>query len=30
MEYLLKEEYLYHTDNGYIVYDRFLSIWLRQ
>ena len=26
---LLEEEYLYPTDEGYIVYDRFMAIWLR-
>ena len=26
---LLEEEYLYPTENGYIVYDRFMSVWLR-
>lgn len=30
LEYLNKEEYLYHTDKGYIVYDRFFGIWLRE
>ena len=26
---LLEEEYLYPTESGYIVYDRFMAIWLR-
>lgn len=26
---LVEEEYLYPTERGYIVYDRFLAIWLR-
>ena len=26
---LIEEEYLYSTDEGYIVYDRFMAIWLR-
>lgn len=26
---LIDEEYLYSTDDGYIVYDRFMAIWLR-
>lgn len=26
---LLEEEYLYPTEEGYIVYDRFMAIWLR-
>lgn len=30
LEHLLKEEYLYRTDEGYIVYDRFFGFWLRQ
>lgn len=30
LEYLMKEEYLYRTDRGYIVYDRFLGLWLKQ
>lgn len=28
-DWLLNNEYLYKTDNGYIVYDRFFAIWLR-
>lgn len=28
LDYLTKEEYVYQTDNGYIVYDRFLGMWL--
>lgn len=30
LDYLIKEEYLYRTEKGYIVYDRFFSIWLKQ
>lgn len=30
LEYLMKEEYLYRTDAGYIVYDRFFGLWLKQ
>ena len=26
---LVEDEYLYPTDGGYIVYDRFMAIWLR-
>ena len=26
---LVEEEYLYPTEEGYIVYDRFMAIWLR-
>lgn len=26
---LIEEEYLYPTEEGYIVYDRFMAIWLR-
>ena len=26
---LIEEEYLYSTEEGYIVYDRFMAIWLR-
>ena len=26
---LVEDEYLYPTDEGYIVYDRFMAIWLR-
>lgn len=29
LQYLTDEEYLYHTDKGYIVYDRFFGIWLK-
>ena len=28
LDYLVKEEYVYQTENGYIVYDRFLGMWL--
>lgn len=27
---LVDNEYLYPTEKGYIVYDRFLAFWLRQ
>ena len=26
---LVEEEYIYPTEKGYIVYDRFMAIWLR-
>lgn len=29
LQFLIDEEYLYHTDKGYIVYDRFFGIWLK-
>lgn len=29
LQLLIDEEYLYHTDNGYIVYDRFFGSWLK-
>lgn len=29
LQYLMDEEYLYHTDEGYIVYDRFFALWLK-
>lgn len=29
LTYLLDNEYLYQTDMGYIVYDRFFSLWLK-
>jgi AAA+ ATPase superfamily predicted ATPase len=29
LQFLMDEEYLYHTDNGYIVYDRFFGMWLK-
>ncbi len=28
LQYLLDEEFLYSTESGYIVYDRFMAIWL--
>jgi len=28
-QFLNEEEYIYQTAQGYIVYDRFLAIWLR-
>ena len=30
LQYLLNEEYVYHSDNGYIVYDRFFALWLKK
>lgn len=30
LEYLVREEYLYHDERGYIVYDRFFGLWLMQ
>lgn len=30
LDYLVKEEYVYQSDNGYIVYDRFFGKWLRE
>lgn len=27
-QFLMEEEFIYETDNGYIVYDRFMSLWL--
>ena len=29
IQYLSENEYIYHTEKGYIVYDRFLAFWLR-
>jgi len=29
LAYLLSNEYVYHTEVGYIVYDRFMGIWLK-
>lgn len=28
LAYLLDKEYVYRSDNGYIVYDRFMGLWL--
>ena len=28
LEYLIKNEIVYHTSEGYIVYNRFFAIWL--
>lgn len=28
LDYLIREEYVYQEENGYIVYDRFLGMWL--
>lgn len=30
LDYLLDNEYLYRTDNGYIVYDHFFGWWLKE
>lgn len=30
LQYLTEQEYIYQADNGYIVYDRFFGMWLRQ
>lgn len=30
LQYLTEQEYVYQTDNGYIVYDRFFGMWLSQ
>ena len=30
LSYLLDKEYVYHSDKGYMVYDRFMSIWLKR
>lgn len=30
LAFLLDNEYVYRSDQGYIVYDRFLGLWLRQ
>ena len=30
LQYLMNEEYIYHSDNGYIVYDRFFALWLKK
>lgn len=29
LKYLADEEYVYLSDKGYIVYDRFFGVWLR-
>lgn len=29
-EFLIDKEYLYRTENGYVVYDRFMSLWIRR
>jgi AAA+ ATPase superfamily predicted ATPase len=29
LQYLVNEEYLYHSDEGYIIYDRFFGLWLK-
>ncbi len=30
VEFLIDNEYIYHSDKGYIVYDRFMAIWLER
>ena len=30
IDYLTDKEYIYPSDNGYIVYDRFMAIWLER
>lgn len=30
LQHLTEQEYVYHSENGYIVYDRFFGFWLRQ
>ncbi len=30
LDSLIRSEYVYRTDEGYIVYDRFFAIWLRE
>ena len=30
LQSLMDEEYVYQAENGYIVYDRFLGMWLRR
>lgn len=30
LNYLLDNEYLYRTESGYIVYDRFFGLWLKE
>ena len=30
LQSLMDEEYVYQTENGYIVYDRFLGMWLKR
>jgi len=30
LDYLLNNEYLYKTESGYIVYDRFFGLWLKE
>lgn len=29
LQYLLEHEYIYRSENGYIIYDRFFGLWLR-
>lgn len=29
-EFLIDKEYLYRTENGYVVYDRFMALWIRR
>lgn len=30
LQYLVDKEYVYKSDNGYIVYDRFFGMWMRR
>ena len=30
LTYLLQNEYVYHSEKGYIVYDRFMGLWLER
>lgn len=30
IDFLKDKEYIYHTDEGYIIYDRFMAIWLQR
>lgn len=29
LKFLLEHEYIYQQDDGYIVYDRFMAMWLK-
>ena len=30
IDFLKEKEYIYHTSEGYIIYDRFMAIWLQR
>jgi len=30
IDFLMDKEYIYHTNDGYIIYDRFMAIWLQR